>query len=143
MFDRIRTDLTLAMKASDALVVSVLRMLLSELNYKKIDLQRDLVDDDVLAVLAREVKKRRESIESYTAGGRMEQAEQERLELAILQKYMPKMMSEDEVREEIKRLSEKEIKGLSDFGQIMRVVSPLFKGRAEGSVVAKIVKELT
>lgn len=139
LFDQIKADLTASMKAGTSLRTSVLRMLLSELNYKHIDLQRDLVDEDVQAALAKEAKKRREAIEAYTAGGRAEQAESEKQELEILQTYLPKQLTEQEVRVEVtKRLSDEEIK---DFGAAMKVVSPMFKGRADGQMVARIVKE--
>lgn len=88
--DQIRNDLNAAMKAGDSLRVSVLRMLLSAFNYKKIDLQRDLTRVDEIAVTQNEAKKRREAIESYRAGGRKELEEQESRELEMLQTYLPK-----------------------------------------------------
>lgn len=118
---------------------SVLRMLVSELNYKQIDVQRDLTDEDVLVVIAKEVKKRKEAIESYTAAGRAESAAKEKQELEILQVYLPTLMTEAEVRAEIAKMEQ--LKGMTDFGQAMKIVSPMFKGRAEGGIVAKIVKE--
>ena len=124
------------MKSGETLKVSVLRMLLSELNYKQIDVQRELTQEDVVQVLNREAKKRREAIESYTAAGRGEQAQKERQELEILQAYLPKMMSEIEIEKEIGKM---DLPG--DFGQAMRVVAPIFKGRADGGLVAKLVNE--
>lgn len=88
--DQVRSDLTVAMKMGDSLKVSVLRMLLSAFNYKKIDLQRDLTEADEVAVVQNEAKKRREAIESYRAGGRKELEEQESRELEMLQTYLPK-----------------------------------------------------
>lgn len=137
ILDQIKADTIAAMKTADPLRVSVLRMLASEANYKKIDVQRELNDEDMQAVLSREAKKRREAIEAYSAAGRTESAEKEALELKILEAYMPKLMLEEEVKAEISKLELP-----ADFGQAMRIVSPLFKGRAEGGMVAKIVKEL-
>ena len=137
MEDLLKNDLKTALKAGDALRVLVLRMLLSEMNYKKIDLQRELTDEDILGVMAKEVKKRREAADSFTAGGRGEQAETERKEMEILAKYLPKMMSEMEIEKEIEKLPLP-----SDFGQAMKIVAPIFKGRADGTLVAKIVKKL-
>lgn len=135
--DQIRLDLTSSMKASEALKTSVLRMLLSELNYKKIEVQRELEDADVILVLQKEAKKRREAIDAYTKGGRTEQANVEAQELEILQAYLPKQMSEQEVKDEILKM------GLTgEFGVAMRQVSPVFKGRADGQMVARIVKEV-
>lgn len=141
--DKLRQDLSASMRAGSALQTMVLRMLLSELNYKKINVQRELTEADILEVVQKEVKKRREAIDSYTAGGRKEQAAQEEAELKILQVYLPVMMGEKEISDEVIKL----IKSLSDedkkeFGKVMRVVSPVFKGKAEGAIVAKVVKEL-
>ena len=135
--DQIRSDLILAMKAKDALRVSVLRMVVSALGYKKIDVQKDLGDEDVLGVIANEAKKRREAIASYLAAGRAAQAETESLELAILQTYLPKTLTEDELRAEILKLNLPK-----DFPGAMKIASPMFRGKADGAVVAGIVKEL-
>ena len=137
---RIKVDLTAAMKAGDALRVSVLRMLLSELNYKKIDLGRELTDEDAIGVLQKEAKKRREAIASYTAGRRTEQAESEGRELAILTAYLPQQMSEEEVRAEIHQEMQK-VGQPADFGAAMKVFSPMFRGKADGGMVARLVKE--
>jgi len=138
--DKIVQDLNTALKSGNSLKVSVLRMLRSEMGYKQIDLHRELNDEDVLGVIGKEVKKRREAIEAYTAGGRTVQAETEKEEMEILQEYMPKQMTEDEIKEQILKI--KSIEGLSDFGQVMKVISPQFKGKADGRAVAEIVKKL-
>ena len=136
---QIKTELTAAMKAGDPLRLSVLRMLSSELNYRQIELQRELTDEDVLAVVGREAKKRREAIEAYARAGRPGSADQEAAELKILQAYLPAQMSEDEVRAEIGKLLDSQT--VADFGQAMRIVSPALKGRADGALVASIVKQ--
>ncbi len=143
LIDQIKTDMTRALKAGESLRVLTLRMLLSEINYEQIRVQREITDADVVGVVAREIKKRREAIESYKAAARTEQADSERVEMEILQEYSPKMMSEAEVKTEVQKV----ISGLGgeekkNFGQVMRVVAPVFKGRAEGAVVAAAVKEL-
>ena len=132
--DRIKTDLTVAMKSGEALKVSVLRMLISALGYKQIDVQRDLTDEDVTAVVQNEAKKRREAIDSFEKAGRAESVAKEKQELEILQAYMPKLMSEDEIRVELAKLDLPK-----DFGQAMRIASPMFKGKADGSLVARLV----
>ncbi len=140
--DQIRGDLVVSMKAGDALVTLVLRMLLSEMNYKKINVQRELTDADIRDVVAHEVKKRREAIESYTAGGRPEQAQTEQQELEILSKYMPKMMDEEEIKTSVIKILESiSIEDRKEFGKVMKVAAPQFKGRADGAMVAKVVKE--
>ena len=134
--DLIKQDLVAAMKSGVGLKVSVLRMLISSFGYKQIDVQHDLTDEEVMAVIANEAKKRRESIESFQKAGRSEQVEKEKQELAILSVYLPTLMSEEEVKAEIAKLELPK-----DFGQAMRVAAPMFKGKADGGLVAKLVHE--
>ena len=134
--DQIRADMTAAMKSKEALLLSVLRGITSELNYKKIELQRDLADMDVVAVLQKEAKKRREAIEAYTKANRADSASKEAEELKILEQYLPKQLSEEEIRAEIGDLTR-----FTSFQQAMKELSDKFRGRADGAVVVKIVKE--
>jgi uncharacterized protein YqeY len=136
LLDRINSDLHASVLASDVLRRDTLRMLVSELNYKKIEVQKDLSDADVVSVLQKEVKKRNEAILSWEASGRTESADKERQELAILQTYLPAQMSEEEIKQEIERLNLPK-----DFASAMKIVAPHFKGRADGKLVAKIVNE--
>jgi uncharacterized protein len=137
--DQIRTDIITSMKSGAALRLSVLRMISSEINYKKIEVQRELTDEDTLSVLQKEAKKRREAIDSYEKANRSEAAAKEKEELEIIQNYLPTLLSEEEIRSQISNI--KELEGLTEFGQVMRIVSPMFKGKADGSMVARIVKE--
>lgn len=137
LYLRLKAELTAALRAGETLKLSVLRMLVSELGYKQIEVQRDLTDEDVVVVLNKEAKKRREAIESFTKGYRLEQAQKEQQELEILQVYMPKMMGEEEVRAELSKMDLPK-----DFGQAMRIAAPAFKGKADGGTVARIVKEV-
>lgn len=137
MVAQVQADLIAAMKAGDSLRVSVLRMLLSAFNYKKIDLQKDLSDNDELIVIQNEAKKRREAIESYTKGGRAEQAANEQKELEILAAYLPTQLTEDDIKRELVGMDLPK-----DFGGAMKLVSPVFRGRADGGLVARLVKEI-
>ena len=137
LYLRLKAELTAALRAGEVLKLSVLRMLVSELGYKQIEVQRDLTDEDVVVVLNKEAKKRREAIESFTKGYRLEQAQKEQQELEILQAYMLKMMGEEEIKAELSKMDLPK-----DFGQAMRIAAPVFKGRAEGGMVARIVKEV-
>ena len=137
LYLRLKAELTAALRAGEVLKLSVLRMLVSELGYKQIEVQRDLTDEDVVVVLNKEAKKRREAIESFTKGYRLEQAQKEQQELEILQAYMLKMMGEEEIKAELSKMDLPK-----DFGQAMRIAAPVFKGRAEGGMVASIVKQL-
>ncbi len=137
LYLRLKAELTAALRAGETLKLSVLRMLVSELGYKQIEVQRDLTDEDVVVVLNKEAKKRREAIESFTKGYRLEQAQKEQQELEILQAYMPKMMGEEEIKAELSKMDLPK-----DFGQAMRIAAPAFKGKADGGTVARIVKEV-
>ena len=146
LYLRLKAELTAALRAGEVLKLSVLRMLVSELGYKQIEVRaslpagrQDLTDEDVVVVLNKEAKKRREAIESFTKGNRPEQAQKEQQELEILQVYMPKMLTEEEIRNEILKI--REIDGITEFGQVMKVVAPRFKGRADGGLVARLVNE--
>ena len=138
--DRLKQDLTDATRLSDSVRRDTLRLLLSALNYKKIDLQHDLSDDEVLAVIAVEAKKRRESILAFESNARPELAVSEKAELAILEAYLPRQLSETEIRNEI--LEIRGLDGIKDFGQAMKIVAPMFKGRADGKIVSDIVRQV-
>ena len=134
--DKLKLDLTDATKSGDAVRRDTLRLLLSAMNYKQIDLQHDLSDEEVLAVINSEAKKRRESILAYETNNRPELAVSEKAELLVLESYLPKQLSEEEIRAEIATLDLP-----SDFAGSMKIVAPLFKGRADGKLVAKIINE--
>lgn len=137
LIDQIKKEQVAAMKASQPLRLSVIRMLLSAVAYKKIELQHDLADEEVLAVINSEAKKRREAIASYQAAHREAQVAQEQQELEILQAYLPAQLSEEEIQTELGKMQLP-----PDFGQAMKIVAPIFKGKADGSMVAKLVKEI-
>jgi uncharacterized protein len=143
LLDQLKTDLTTAMKSHDSVKMLVLRSLLSSLSYYKIEIQRELTDEDVQNVLAKEAKKHRESIEMYKKGGRQELVESEQKELNILVSYMPKQMSEDEVEKIISTEIEKlRVSGAElNQGAAMKAVMPILKGKADGRMVGEIVKK--
>ena len=135
-----------AYKAKDEKTVGTLRMIKAAILNKKIEkkmAKEDLLpDDDVIAVLKSEVKKRLDSVESYKAGNRADLAEIEQGEVEVISKFLPEQLSEDKVRELVKEvLAEAGNPGPSDFGKIMGLVVAKAKGAADGSVVSKIVKE--
>ena len=136
LISQIKADQVAAMKAGAALRLSVIRMLQSAIGYKQIELQQELTDADVLVVIASEAKKRREAIASYQAAHREAQVAQEQQELEILQAYLPIPLSEEEIKSELGKLQLP-----PDFGQAMKMVAPIFKGRADGSLVARLVNE--
>lgn len=148
--EKIQQDLNDALKAKEELKTSVLRLVsASALNKEKekrykLKEEKDtfLTDEEVLEVILSEAKKRRESIELYVKGNRPELAEKEKKELEILKIYLPEQIKEQDlmilVKEAIKKSGAKEIK---DMGKVMGVLMPQIKGRADGNVVSKIIKE--
>jgi hypothetical protein len=129
----------IAMKARDQVRLDAIRMLVSAIKYAVVDNPK-LNDEQMQAVLAKEAKKRRESIVAYKAGGRSELADKEQFELELIECYLPKMMGEDEVRERVRELLSNRV--TANIGEAMKLVMGELKGQAEGGVVAKIVKEL-
>jgi uncharacterized protein YqeY len=141
--DRLRSDLTAAMKARDEVTVRTLRMALTSVTKEEVagTTARELSDDEVLTVLTREAKRRREAADAFAAAGRDEQAEAERAEGAVLGAYLPAQLSDDELGELVTAAIEET--GAStprDIGQVMKVLTPRVAGRAEGGRVAAEVR---
>lgn len=140
--DKIKNDLKDAMKSGDNVTRDVLRMLNSDIKNVEIDLKKELADDDVVKIIKRNIKSRRDSIEQYKKGNREDLAVQEEKELKILEKYMPEQMNEEEIRKIVIDIIKKsEALGASDFGKVMGEVMRETKGIADGNVVSRIVKE--
>jgi hypothetical protein len=144
--DQLRTDLTTAIKARDALRSSVIRMVLTAITTAEVAGKeaRELSDEDVITVLGAEAKKRRESAEAFDAGNRPELAQKERDEAAILAEYLPEQMSAEEIQAIVTAAVESTGSagaGMKAMGKVMGVVSPQVKGKADGGVVAAEVKK--
>lgn len=136
-------DLKVALKTSDRLKVSVLRMLKAALKNRQIEKREELSEEDILSVISTLSKQRRESIEQFSKGGREGLAEKERQELAILQSYLPKQLTTEELdRIIIEAIKESSAEGIKDMGKVMRLVMPRVKGAADGKIVNQRVKEL-
>jgi uncharacterized protein len=132
-----------AMKSRDELKVSVIRMMKASLKNKEIEKMGALTDEDILSALSTMAKQRRESIEQFTNAGRTELAEKESRELEILQAYLPKQLSSEELDALIKNaISESGAKSAADMGKVMKVLMPGVKGVADGKAVNQRVKEL-
>mgnify|MGYP000496809947 CR=1 FL=1 len=141
--EQIDQELKEAIKAKDERKLSALRLLKTAIRRAEVDKMRELSEEEILAVIAAEAKKRREAIEQYSRGGREDLALQEKEELAILEAYLPKPLSREEI-EEMARQAIKEV-GATDprqMGQVMKILMPRVKGRADGALVSKIVQEL-
>jgi len=143
LVEKINNDLHDAMRARDELHKLVLRGLLSSINYAEIAKQKKLDDSDVIEVISREIKQRRESIEAYTQGNRPDLADKEKAEMEILQQYMPAQMSHDEIVTLVQQvLQEVGARGPADKGKVMQKLMPQVKGKADGGEVNRIVTEL-
>lgn len=143
--DRLRTDLTTAMKARDEVRSSTLRMVLTAVTNAEVagKVAKELTDDEVLAVLASEAKKRREAAVAFEEGNRPEQAAKERAETAILQDYLPEQLGVEEIAAIVTAAVEQAGAagaGPKAMGQVMGLVSPQVKGRADGAAVAAEVR---
>lgn len=138
----LQSDLAQAQLQKDVLKVSTLRMLLSELNYAKIQKGQDLTDQDVIAVAQREVKKRKEAAAGFRQGGREEQAQKEEQEAEILMAYLPKQLSDEELTKVVEdTITEVGASSLSDMGKVIGVVMNKTQGQVDGGRVSALVKE--
>ena len=146
--EKIQTDIVVAMKARDEHRLTTLRMVKSSLKNKEIDKRAALTDAEETQILTTLIKQRKESAEQFTKGNRPELAEKERLEIVMIEGYLPKAASEDEVRAVVQgaiaHLSQDGSKpGLKDMGAAMRVVQHRLQAdgvRADGKLVSDIVK---
>ncbi|MCL5004007.1 MAG: GatB/YqeY domain-containing protein [Patescibacteria group bacterium] len=141
---KVERDLVLAIKSKDSGRVSTLRFLLSAIKYREVDKKSELNDEETIEVIAKQVKTHKESIEAYTKGSRPDLAEKETAELKILESYLPKQLSEDEIADTVRgEISKIKSSGQTpDLGSVMKVVMPLFKGRAEGQLVKSVVENV-
>jgi uncharacterized protein len=143
LLDKINEDLKEAMRARDTLKTDTLRMFKSALNYYQIEKQlKDVTDEDALTVLQKQAKQRKEAIAGFESGGRTESAEKEKKELAILENYLPKQASLEEVKKIIiDTIAEVGAVNSKDFGKVMKAVTGKLKGQADGKVISQIVNE--
>lgn len=141
--ERLRTDLTAAMKARDELVTATIRMALTAVGNEEVagKVARELSDVEVVQVLTRESKKRREAAEAFANGGRPESAAREVAEGEVLAKYLPAQLSDEELAELVAAaVAESGAEGPKAMGLVMKVLNPKIAGRAEGGRVATAVK---
>ena len=145
--DQLQADLTTAMKARDELRAATIRMVLTAVRNEEVSGKsaRDLEDAEVVAVLGREAKKRREAAEAFDQGGRAESAARERAEGEVIATYLPAQLSDDEIRDIVAAaIGETGAAGPQAMGQVMKVVTPKTAGRAEGGrVAAEVRRQLT
>lgn len=145
LINQVQNDYKDALKAGDRTVVSVLRLLISAVRNKEIERRargENLVEDDVLGIVQKEIKARKESIEAYKKGQREDLVKQEKKELIILQKYLHEQLSKEELEKVVQEVVEEtKADGLKDMGKVIGEVMKKVKGRAEGRVVSEMVKQ--
>lgn len=145
MIKRIKADLLKCLKAGDKFRVDTLRYLISALHNAQIKKGRGepLTEEEVADVLAKQAKQRRESIAAYEGGGRKDLAEKEKKELEVIEEYLPDQLSDEEIRQLVEEAIREVIaKGPQDVGKVMAFLMPKVKGRADGTLVNRTVKEM-
>jgi uncharacterized protein YqeY len=145
--ERLRSDLSAAMRARDQVKLRTLRMALTSITNEEVSGQtaRELSDDEILKVLTREAKKRREAAEAFDSAGRAEQAAAERAEGDVLAGYLPAQLDDDELAAIVSAaIAETGAAGMPGMGKVMKVVTPQVAGRADGArVAAEVRRQLT
>ena len=136
--DRLQAELNASRKAQDKPATLLLGTILADVKNRRIEAMRDLTDEDVMEVLRRGIKRRRESVELYEKGGRQDLAARERAEVTHLEKYLPAGVSEDELRAAVKTAI---AGGAANLGAVMGKVMPQFKGRADGALINRLARE--
>ncbi len=143
LHQRLDDDLKGAIKSSDKVKTSVLRMLKAAVKYKQIEKNRELSEEEIISVISMLSKQRRESIDLFLKGGREELADKEKQELSIIQSYLPSQLTPEELdRLIVETIQESSAEDVKDIGKVMRLLMPRIKGAADGKVVNQRVKEL-
>lgn len=144
--EQLQADLTAAMRAQDSVVSGTIRMALAAITNEEVagKAAKVLTDAEVVTVVTREGKKRREAIEAYTAANRQDLADKEAAELAVLEKYLPEQLSEAELQAlidaAVAEAKASGAEGMKAMGAVMKILQPKINGRADGSAVAAAVK---
>ena len=143
LLKNITDEMYLSMKSGDKEKANTLRTLISKLKDQQIKLRKDISDEEALKIIKTLVKQRKESAEIYSKAGREELAEKENFEISILDNYLPKLMSEEDVLSLIKKIvDETNAKDLSDIGKVMPLVMQRGKGKVDGKVANRILRSL-
>jgi len=141
MLARIKNDVKNAMKAGEKLKVTTLRMLISDIQKEEIAKQRELEEPELMAIISRAVKSRKDSIAEFTKGERDDLVEKETQELEILQDYLPEPLSEEETGNAIDELiSELGAEGMKDFGKVMKEMMTRHQGRVDGKIIKELIQ---
>ncbi|HCZ07388.1 MAG: uncharacterized protein PWP37_1369 [Thermotogota bacterium] len=141
--EKIREDMKDAMKKREEVRLRALRLLINAIKQFEVDQMKEASDEDIHVIVSKEIKKRQESIEAYEKAGRTDLAEEEKQELEVLSQYLPKQLTDEEIRAEaMKVIDQVGARSPADLGKVMRELMPKLKGRADGKKVNRIVMEL-
>ncbi|MBN6186176.1 GatB/YqeY domain-containing protein [Aneurinibacillus sp. BA2021] len=142
LVERLTHDMKQAMRDKDKLKLSVIRMVKSSIKNEEINQGKELSDDEVLTVLTRELKQRRDSLQEFEKAGREDLAASTRDEINVLMEYMPEQLDEEEIRKLVNEaIQQTGASSKKDMGKVMGALMPKVKGRADGALVNKIVQE--
>jgi len=140
--DQLNESMKTAMKARDTLRLSAVRMVRSAIKNREIDTRVEMDDKGIIEVISTLVKQRRESIKMYQEGNRADLVQQEEAELAVLMEFLPTQLSTEEINELIDRIiTETGAQGAKDMGRVMKMLTPLTAGKADGKTVSDAVKQ--
>ncbi|MCJ8296100.1 MAG: GatB/YqeY domain-containing protein [Colwellia sp.] len=138
---QLKDEMKIAMRAKDKLRLGVIRMALSAIKLAEIDHKTEATDDNIIALLTKMVKQRKESIKMFSAGGRDELAEKEAAEIVVIDFFMPQPLSAEEINELIsKAITESGAASMADMGKVMAVLKPLMQGKADMGAVSGQVR---
>ncbi len=138
---RIKDDMKLAMKAKDKDRLNVIRMILAAIKQIEVDERIELDDERIIVVLDKMLKQRRESVKQFSEAGRQDLTEIEEAEILVIQDFLPKPLTEDEIQDMVaKAVSDSNAESLKDMGKVMGILKPQMLGRADMSVVSAVIK---
>jgi len=141
LIEQLKEEQKLAMKAKDKPRLGTIRLALSAIKQREVDEKITLTDEDIIAVLTKMVKQRRDSVAQFESAGRQDLADAESAEITVLEEFMPQPLSEDEVVELVKAaIAESGAQGMQDMGKVMAVLKPQLQGRADMGKVSGLVK---
>jgi len=141
--DKLTEDLKQTMQQRDELGRSTLRLVMAAIKNAEIEKRHELEEGELLAIIAKEAKQRRESIAEFERGGRQDLVDREKAELQILLAYLPKQLSREEIAAQARQIiAEVGATSPAQMGQVMRQLMPLMQGKADGKLVSQVVKEL-
>ncbi|MGY5652197.1 GatB/YqeY domain-containing protein [Vibrio cincinnatiensis] len=141
LIDTLKEEQKLAMKAKDKARLGTIRLALSAIKQREVDEQITLNDDDIIAVLTKMVKQRRDSVAQYEAANRQDLADVETAEITVLEEFMPQPLTEEEIKAFIEdAMTESEASGMQDMGKVMVILKPQIQGRADMGKVSGLVR---